>query len=253
MSPVKIEKYGERNADMRRGRAAGIKAALVDCYGLSRDCIISAIEALEDGIEIVPFSSIYECINPPHGDLNIIVYYCHEDASTEQLTGQEVTTLRQAYSDIPIIVLSDTKQASLAKLARAVIRSGARGFISTRTIAMRIVPASIRYVMEGGTVMPVDVLFSDKAEYEEPIDHDMTAASLTSRQMTVLGHLRQGKPNKIIAHDLRMSESTVKVHIRNIMRKMGATNRTQVVYKAHHFSDGHEADSYLGQHDTLPS
>jgi DNA-binding NarL/FixJ family response regulator len=50
--------------------------------------------------------------------------------------------------------------------------------------------------------------------------------------MTVLSHLRQGKANKIIAYELGMTESTVKVHIRNIMRKMGATNRTQAVYKS---------------------
>ena len=50
--------------------------------------------------------------------------------------------------------------------------------------------------------------------------------------MDVLSQLQRGKANKIIAFDLGMSESTVKVHIRNIMRKMGATNRTQVVYKA---------------------
>jgi DNA-binding NarL/FixJ family response regulator len=55
---------------------------------------------------------------------------------------------------------------------------------------------------------------------------------LTSRQINVLARLRQGKANKIIAHELQMSESTVKVHVRNIMRKMGATNRTQAVYNA---------------------
>ncbi len=48
----------------------------------------------------------------------------------------------------------------------------------------------------------------------------------------VFRHLKQGKANKIIAHELGMSESTVKVHVRNIMRKMGATNRTQAAYKA---------------------
>ncbi len=50
--------------------------------------------------------------------------------------------------------------------------------------------------------------------------------------MAVLSHLQQGKANKIIAHELSMSESTVKVHVRNIMRKVGATNRTQAAYKA---------------------
>ena len=69
----------------------------------------------------------------------------------------------------------------------------------------------------------------------EPARETPTAAQpnkLTSRQVMVLNHLQQGKANKIIAHELGMSESTVKVHVRNIMRKMGATNRTQAAYKA---------------------
>jgi DNA-binding NarL/FixJ family response regulator len=212
--------------------STGIRTALVDCYSLSRDCIISAIHALESDIEIVPFSSIRECINYSGNDLNIIVYYCHEDGPLDHLMGQEVTTLRQAFSDLPIIVLSDAKQASQSRIAKAVLRSGARGFIPTRTIEMPIVPASIRYVSEGGMIVPVELLFTDKPEDDLPLDQDAIPAGLTSRQVAVLAHLRQGKPNKIIAHDLHMSESTVKVHIRNIMRKMGATNRTQAVYKA---------------------
>jgi DNA-binding NarL/FixJ family response regulator len=45
----------------------------------------------------------------------------------------------------------------------------------------------------------------------------------------VLRLLQQGKQNKIIAYELGMCESTVKVHIRHIMRKLNARNRTQVV------------------------
>ncbi|WP_249676338.1 response regulator transcription factor [Acidocella sp. C78] len=48
----------------------------------------------------------------------------------------------------------------------------------------------------------------------------------------MFSYLRRGKANKIIAYELGVSESTVKVHIKNIMRKIGATNRTEAVYKA---------------------
>lgn len=215
----------------------GIKAALIDCYSLSRDCISSAIHTLGSDIRVTPFSSIKECITHPRDDLDIIVYYCHDDSSLEHLIIQEVTTLRQAFTDLPIMVLSDAKQALQPRVAKAVIRSGARGFVPTRTVEIQIVPAAIRYILEGGTVVPVDILFSEKAEPDEALEYDAVPAGLTARQMAVLSHLRFGKPNKIIAHDLRMSESTVKVHIRNIMRKMGATNRTQVVYKARRLHD----------------
>ena len=52
----------------------------------------------------------------------------------------------------------------------------------------------------------------------------------TERQAAVVEKLSQGKPNKIIAYELDMQESTVKVHIRNIMRKLKATNRTEVAF-----------------------
>jgi DNA-binding NarL/FixJ family response regulator len=44
--------------------------------------------------------------------------------------------------------------------------------------------------------------------------------------------LRQGKANKQIAYELNMREGTVKVHIRNIMRKLKAKNRTEVAILA---------------------
>jgi DNA-binding NarL/FixJ family response regulator len=43
--------------------------------------------------------------------------------------------------------------------------------------------------------------------------------------------IRRGKPNKIIAYELNMCESTVKVHVRAIMKKLKATNRTEVAFK----------------------
>jgi DNA-binding CsgD family transcriptional regulator len=52
----------------------------------------------------------------------------------------------------------------------------------------------------------------------------------TGRQRQVIEALRQGKPNKIIAYELNMCESTVKVHVRTIMKKLKARNRTQVAY-----------------------
>ncbi|MCS6780698.1 MAG: response regulator transcription factor, partial [Geminicoccaceae bacterium] len=54
---------------------------------------------------------------------------------------------------------------------------------------------------------------------------------LTPRQREVLELLGQGRPNKVIAQRLAMCESTVKVHVRQIMRKLGARNRTEVALK----------------------
>ena len=54
---------------------------------------------------------------------------------------------------------------------------------------------------------------------------------LTPRQQAVIGELMHGSSNKNIAHALGMSEATVKVHLRNVMKKFGVTNRVQIVLR----------------------
>ncbi len=47
------------------------------------------------------------------------------------------------------------------------------------------------------------------------------------RETQILAYLREGAPNKVIARKLNLSESTVKVHVKAILKKVGACNRTQ--------------------------
>jgi DNA-binding NarL/FixJ family response regulator len=58
-------------------------------------------------------------------------------------------------------------------------------------------------------------------------------SGLTSRQLAVLESVRRGKANKVIAYELNMCESTVKVHLRNIMKKLRARNRTEAAFMIH--------------------
>ena len=58
------------------------------------------------------------------------------------------------------------------------------------------------------------------------------APEFTERQYAVLTCLCQGDPNKVIGRKLGMTETTVKVHVREIMRKLGVCNRTQVAIAA---------------------
>jgi DNA-binding NarL/FixJ family response regulator len=85
-------------------------------------------------------------------------------------------------------------------------------------------------------------LFDDKAA-AVPRDHGFNGArhvpEFTERQYAVLVCLCQGDPNKVIGRKLGMTETTVKVHVREIMRKLGLSNRTQVAIAAAHVcSDG---------------
>lgn len=66
----------------------------------------------------------------------------------------------------------------------------------------------------------------------DPAAPKISSPQLTERQECVLECLCQGDPNKVIGRKLGMTETTVKVHVREIMRKLGVANRTQVALAA---------------------
>jgi len=207
----------------------GFCVAWVDTHNLTRECIMTALRDLYPQITMLPFTSISSLLTKAHADIDLIIYHSH---SLDADCLKDVVNLQKGFENIPVIVLSDIQKADHLKIIRVALQNGAHGFISTRTSSIRTAVAAIRFVKSGGTFAPLDLLFGD--ELDPPVEKaDLSKNNpLTQRQMAVLSHLHQGKANKIIAHELGMSESTVKVHVRNIMRKTGATNRTQAAFKA---------------------
>ena len=59
------------------------------------------------------------------------------------------------------------------------------------------------------------------------------SSQFTRTELAILDRLKLGKANKIIAHELGVSESTVKVHIGRMMKKLKVTNRTQIVCRTY--------------------
>ena len=202
------------------GRSLNI--GLIDAYRFSQECLIKAFDGLEPRPAIVPFETVQDCISDPGANLDLIVYYSHSTDSLEKTVVGDVTLIRQAFKTAPIIVLSDAEDAEHPNTIRSALRNGAQGFIPTRTTGIPITFAAIRFITAGGVFAPLDLLLTKRTDR---VVEAVQQSRLTPRQLAVLNHLQQGKANKIIAHELGMSESTVKVHVRNIMRKTGATNR----------------------------
>jgi two-component system nitrate/nitrite response regulator NarL len=72
---------------------------------------------------------------------------------------------------------------------------------------------------------------------------------LPGREFEILRHLASGRPNKVIANDLNITEATVKVHVKGVLRKIGAANRTQAAIWALHnglkpIGGGEESTAY---------
>lgn len=89
----------------------------------------------------------------------------------------------------------------------------------------------IGQAITGGTFLPNEIVndwLSPAANRDST--RDMPFMGFTPREVEVLPRLKEGKFNKTIAYELNIAESTVKIHVRHIMRKLNALNRTQVVY-----------------------
>jgi DNA-binding NarL/FixJ family response regulator len=153
--------------------------------------------------------------------------------SDPEVLGQ-ITWLRQRMPHVPLVLL--TERDDMDEIVEA-LAQGVRGFITT-SMELSGVVAAIRCVAAGGTFVPADLLVRFAQDRQKPSDDgpsenkDELFESLTRRELEVLALLRKGKPNKIIAHELAISESTVKVFVRRIFSKLRVANRTALAVLA---------------------
>jgi DNA-binding NarL/FixJ family response regulator len=144
--------------------------------------------------------------------------------------------LRTKLGDTPLFVIIDSADPAAIK---TVDEAGLQGWISTSMgfdaivsairRAMTTSPSSEEETPDGGHEQPLQMApaHPNRASPRRNM-HSEIYVNLTEREIDVLSLLRKGKQNKVIAHALNISESTAKVHIRNIMRKFHLRNRTEV-------------------------
>lgn len=134
-----------------------------------------------------------------------------------------IALLHAERPEVPILVVSSAEGAKAAEEARAL---GAVGFLP-KDSDLAVIEAAIARALTGNA--PVAAPAPDDHP-EEIVRREI--ASLTPTQLKVLLAVLEGKLNKQIAHDLAMSEATVKAHMTAIMRKLDVQNRTQAALVA---------------------
>jgi DNA-binding NarL/FixJ family response regulator len=128
-----------------------------------------------------------------------------------------VSAIRSEFPEARLIIL--TTFYGDVEIRRA-LKSGARGYILKSMPPSEVVNA-IRQVHAGKVRIPSEVAAHLAEHYsEEP---------LTVREVEILRHLPRGNRTRDIAEKLVIAEETVKSHIKHIMEKLGATDRTQAV------------------------
>ncbi len=167
---------------------------------------IDVVGEAADGEEAV---SLWRSLSP---DMALL------DVRMPKLDGIEATTrIRELDREAVVVIL--TTIVSDGDILRA-LRAGAKGYLPKDVPTDDIVDC-IRAVKNGGAYLPARVA-ARMAEHM----HDET---LTSREQEVLLHLARGSINRRIALDLDIGEGTVKTHLKHLLAKLNARNRTEAV------------------------
>jgi DNA-binding NarL/FixJ family response regulator len=212
--------------DNRPATEDPLKVAIVDGISFTRECIDISISNLSGQppyrklLKTEKFAS-WDEISCCDTRFDIIVYHFHGEQ------GASLADLRKLTELAAVIVLSIEDSIEAVRL---VFDHGARGYIPTANTGLNLLLDILHFVNAGGTFVPSSILAPSELPQKK-------RQRLTEREMLILDLLKKGKQNKVIAYELGLSESTVKVHIRHILDKLHARNRTEAVSTAMQMTD----------------
>ncbi len=95
--------------------------------------------------------------------------------------------------------------------------------------------SALDFIIAGGTIYPNPLEVAEKNRKTKTLNENtltFQVCPLTNRQEEVLGNLSLGLSNKQIAHEMKLAEATVKLHVNALLRSLGVTNRTHAVITA---------------------
>ena len=201
---------------------------IVNSKPLERECLAQALIRYQLGLNVLDYGSVedWRPVQDQHPPLAAVLYNLGSRKVTEIDETNKIVKLTAQLGKVPVVILADSDD--LTQIFKT-LEIGARGYIVT-SVDIGICAEAIKLAVAGGIFIPASSALAVK-HLIETSDVRELSEMFTQRQSEVVNALRKGKANKIIAYELELRESTVKVHIRNIMKKLNATNRTEVVYK----------------------
>lgn len=202
-----------------------------DDHGLVREGIKPFLETLDSNVNVLEAADFHEAMRlaSESDSLDLVILDLHMPGM-EGLEG--IRKMAAKFPDVPIVILSgDVGRREVLKA----VQYGASGYLP-KTLSGKSMISALRLVLSGETYVPADVFSNDEEMRDGPsaalsqnLPPDNPLSKLSKREWEVLGHLINGKTNKGIARELELQEITVKIHVRNAYKKMGATNRADAV------------------------
>ena len=216
---------GESGAGESGARGDG-RIALIESRTFLRECIRLSLQSSLP-LRVDAYPSVSELKPQPGEAAPRLIALCLMRSDAES-GADALKALSALVPGAPVVVLAENSDPELARTA---IRHGAKGYIPVR-MGFDIAVEAVRFVLAGGTYVPMDYLLTAARPEARAPGALASPGQITARELAVVRSIQQGKPNKIIAYELNMCESTVKVHVRNLMKKLKAKNRTDVAIKA---------------------
>lgn len=195
----------------------------LDPRAFTRDCVARWLQSSLRGLSVCALADPDDLETVP-GDHQIEAVLVSTGPEPVAATRRRVSRIRELLPTAPLALLSDRDDA---ESIREAFELGVQGFIPT-SLPPLVAVGAVQLVAVGGTFAPPAPLLSTEGRRPRGVD-EPPIKGFSRRQSEILACLRRGMANKQIAHELDVRESTVKVHLRHIMKKLDAKNRTQVV------------------------
>jgi len=205
-----------------------MKFIIADDHPLFRDALkrtVASLFPMAQLIEADTTASLQQRLEAAD-DLDLLLLDLHMPGSSG-FTG--LVHVRARYPSLPVIVVSGNEEPSVMRRA---IAHGASGYIP-KSSSLEEMAQAIAGVLDGDVWLPASAAGSQQTQLApDEVDIAERIRDLTPQQFRVLMMLADGLLNKQIAYELNVSEATIKAHMTAILRKLGASNRTQAVVAA---------------------
>lgn len=205
-----------------------MKILLADDHDLFRAGLGMVLNELGPAIELRQAANLTDAIHCAQAepDLDLALLDINMPAMDGVVGLQQ---FRTRFPEIPVVIVSGSDE--LADVQQ-MLGHGAAGFIHKSTAPV-VMLSALRLVLSGGVYVPLQAMGQASAKKASPATQSSGWENkLTVRQTEVLHLLALGKPNKLIARELKLSEGTVKIHLSAIFRVLDVNNRTEAVLAA---------------------
>lgn len=208
----------------RRAQAGDSITAIIQPERFSRECILTSLQMRQTEERYLGFEALEEWQAHPLASCCSLIacWLPHADDDSRQNLVDRLLSIRDVAPKPRIALVSEFGKVSEAA---GYIQQGVSAIVPVAT-SLEFMTKIFALVRAGGDYIPASLMRS----LEVPREAVDCSRVLSPRQVAVARAVARGAPNKIIAHELAMCESTVKVHVRTIMKKLKAKNRTHIAY-----------------------